>query len=267
MTIRRKPSRLVVAGSLLPLFAACPGSAWAQVAHQWVNPYTNTVHNNPVSSLVETMVRDRIQLDLTRRWMEDRAGEQAPPQREVSGPPEVVDEVQEPPASPEAPLDRTPPDAPIAHVPLEASDFVPTTRLHPTIDRFLAQASLKAAARKKIRALIVAQGRRLAAVRPNNVAIALATVIVTARALIGGGAPSTEAVGRIVRHANDDLARSATFQGMSNERRQTYYDQLTLVLGFLNIYVQAGQTDPEMHDQGAAMAAMILDSLGVPARH
>jgi hypothetical protein len=264
----RRLSPIVVTASLLALLFAWPASARAQATHQWVNPYSGSVYNNPMSSLVDTMIRGRMQLDATRRSLEE-SRDRAPPPTEGSGPAEeavVVEEIPEIPVAQEAPPVRAEPDVPPRHFPLEASDFAPATRLHPTIDRFLVQASLKPPAKKKIRALILAQEKRLAAVRPSNVAIALASVIVTARVLVGGEVPSAERVDRIVHHANDDLAGSPVFQAMSNQGRQTYYEQLIVVLGFLNIYVQAGQNAPAMHAQGAAMATMILDGLGVSTR-
>jgi hypothetical protein len=197
-------------------------------AHDWYNSDTGHTFNNPTSALIESMIQHRMQEQaLARSFGSPERGQ------------------------------ATEPLAP-RHKPLSATDFRPVSRRHPTAESLVASIA-DSTHRLQLAAVVTTMFARLGAVRPNNIATALATVVGLSRQAIKGEVLSDGAFEVLRAGFNDRLATAPAFAELSDFKKQALYEYLVFNTAVLALANQAGKTDPQAKASGVALARALLE--------
>jgi hypothetical protein len=192
-------------------------------ADTWVNPYSGTAWNNPMSSLADTMIRGKMNEAMWAKWYGKDKGKPAPAARAE------------------------------AHEPYTRTDFKPGKQ------RLVVDAIIASLARTEDQRRGLSQG--VAAVftayeqkvRKNNVAYALA-FMVGASIEVQTGQTMTDAQGeQLAQTINDMLARNPQFTKASAADKQKLYETFVTLGGLVVLFHEVGKKD-----QASANAAKVL---------
>jgi hypothetical protein len=202
-------------------------------ADAWTNPYTGRTWNNPTSSLIDTMIQQRMQRDMLERALarkKDGAAATSPP---------------------------------VKHEPYSKSDFAGSKK-RVVVDALIA--SLVSTAEQK-QALATGINQVFDAfekqVRRNNVAYALAFMLAAAVMVEREVQMSDEQTEELAAGINDLLARSAPFQKSGAADRQKLYESFVTVGALILIFAEVGKGDADSAKAAKALAGQALAMVGV----
>lgn len=233
MSHHRPLSRSLSIPVVLAGFLTAAGIFAAPLAHaqDWYNPVTGHTFNNPTSSLMDTMIQNRLQ---------EQAFAQALRQPQDNEAPEPV-----------APQ----------HRPLSATDFRPARRGHPTAGALVAAVPNRVH-RKQLGIAIDAKFARIAALRANNMAIALADAIAMAQELVSDQEVTAEAFESLLVGFNDGLAVAPTYTKLPRAKKQALYEYLIFNSTILALAIEVGDTDPAAKASAVTLANNLLQQFG-----
>jgi len=231
--------RTLTLGLLALVVTARVAAAQFVTGGTWTNPYSGTVWNNPMSSLVATMIQNRINnrmLDISiARSRQARLGAR-------------------PPAG-------TPPDE--HHEPFSKTAFRPH-RSRLVVKAIIAGLAQNEEQRKGLAAgidIVFAEFEK--APRKDNVAYALAFMIAASLGVQTGTAVTDEQSEALAVAINDALARSRGFASASALDRQKLYEGCVTLGGLVMLFAEVGKRDPASAKAAKAIARQALAMVGI----
>jgi hypothetical protein len=205
----------------------------ASADRAWRNPYNGTTWNNPMSSLADVMLHNKMNEAMLNATLAKKDGGTA--------------------AQPAA----------TSHQPYTKTDFTPAKQrlVVDTIIAGLAQTAEQRDGLAKGMALVFAQYEK--SVRKNNVAYAVAFMI-GASLQVQTGQTIDDATGEVLAQAvNDALASNPAFAKASAADRQKLYEMCITLGGLTVLFNEVGKQDPKSADAAKVLAKQSLAMLGV----
>ncbi len=207
-------------------------AATRPAAAQWRNPYTGTNWNNPMSSLADTMLRNKINEAMLQRTLDNKSG-------------------------------AAPSSQPASHEPYEKTDFKPgKQRL------VVAQIVGGLTQNEQQRQVLVAGMEQVfaqyeKAVRKNNVAYSVAFLLAASLTVQTGEQLDDAKTEQLAQTINDVLAANPAFVKASASDRQKLYETCVTLGGLVLLFNEAGKTDAASANAAKALAKQSLAMLGV----
>lgn len=151
------------------------------------------------------------------------------------------------------------------HLPMSATDFVPSASGHPFVEQLLASKPIPDEQRATLRAAFLEMSARIAREsRPNNLAAATAAAICGAIYLIDNRFSDADS-DRYLVTLNDRLGSSPSIVAMPDPAKQNLADSLIFQLTVAKLLADAGQTDPQARAQSIQLAqTMLVELTGSP---
>jgi hypothetical protein len=202
---------------------------------QWVNPYTGTNWNNPMSSLADTMIRNSMNAQMLNAAIKANAK-----------------------------TTTTPAATSAAHESMAKTDFVPG-KVHGAItaailDGLTKEPTARQGLGQGVTAVLQAYEARA---RKNNVAYALAFMIGTSYGVQAGSELGDDQYVAIAVAINDVLARSPAFANASASDREKLYEATVTMGALVALFHEVGKNDPASAKAAKVLAQQSLAMLGV----
>jgi hypothetical protein len=171
-------------------------------------------------------------------------------------------QVQASPQSPTATPGATPSLPAGPHLPLTATDFVPTRNGHPVVDQAIAGMPLAPEQRRQLRDTIELMFNRVATqYRGNNVAVSVAVAYATALSTLNGTQLNAQQSRDFIFGVNDKLARQPQFAQMSPADKQNESDRLIFQAAMITVLREMGQRDQQAGQQAVELSRAVMQSL------
>jgi hypothetical protein len=206
--------------------------ATTATADGWQNPYSGITWNNPMSSLADTMLHNKMNEAMLNASIARSQG-------------------------------RAQPAATTAHPPYTRTDFTPG-RQRLVVDAIVGGLTQNAEQRRQlVQAMAAIFDRYEQTVRKHNVAYAVAFLI-GASLQVQTGQSLDDAQGEQLAQAiNDTLAQNPAFANASATDKQKLYEMCVTLGGLVLLFDQVGKQDPASASAAKALAKQSLAMLGI----
>jgi hypothetical protein len=209
-------------------------------ADGWVNPYSGTVWNNPMSNLADTMIRGKMNEMMWQRWYGKGGSAGSGGQAQAAAP------------------------ANESHEPYSKTDFSPgKQRL--VVDTIIASLTQTAEQRSGLSqgvAAVFTAYEQEQKVRKNNVAYALAFMVGASMEVQTGQQLGDDQALLLAQALNDVLARNPQFTKLGAGDRQKLYETFVTMGGLVLLFREVGKQDPASANAAKALAKQCLALVG-----
>ena len=163
-----------------------------------------------------------------------------------------------PPAGQSAPMTAAAPSSsPARHLPITATDFVPTRPGHPAVDQIIHNLDIAPEQRQRLHDGTEEAFRRVAArYRDHNLAVSVALAYTISTSTLNGGAvdPSPE----FVYSVNDQLAQSPKFALLTAQEKQDESDKLIFQSTMIIALREEGAHNSQSKQQAQELSRVVL---------
>ena len=241
-----KPPTIRCSAGLLLAALILASLAAGDAAAQWVNPYNESMWNNPMSATCDVMITNAIQKKMLERAIARKQAGQASGQTADKAAPETA--------------------APAPKHELSASTFTPVGgRLMP--DKIADGAAGVDAAQKQQLGQVFRQTLTTyeAQLPKNNVAVAMGFLIVASLQVFSGKEVEDKDFEQLVRDLNDTLAETPKFRQMDARGKQTLYEVSVITGGIVAGLYNSGveEKNAAAQQQAKDLAKSIIETFGV----
>ena len=160
------------------------------------------------------------------------------------------------------------------HLPITATDFVPTSPGHPIVDRAISEMAITPEERRQVHGAVDEMFRRIASqYRGNNLSVSVGAAYATAMATLNGVQMTQQQGLELIRSVNDQLAQSPSFALMSPQQKQDESDTLIYQTAIILLLTNSGAGHPLPQQQAEELSRAVLRQLGndglvsVPSQH
>ena len=156
-------------------------------------------------------------------------------------------------------MPQAPAAAPVAHLPITATDFVPALPGHPFVDQAIAGMALTPEQRLQIRQGAEELFRRVATqFRGNNLAVAVTIAYAQALLTLNGTDMNAQQTREFAFGVNDRLARHPRFATMTPLEKQNESERLIFQSFVVAVLRDLGTRDPQARQQANELARAML---------
>jgi hypothetical protein len=146
-----------------------------------------------------------------------------------------------------------------SHLPMKATDFVPATPGHPTIDQAIADLPMSPEQRKRLHEEIDEMFRLIGTnYRANNLSVSVAVAYTATMTTLHGSQLNEQQSQEFIYNINDQLAHNPKFALLTPQDKQNESDKLIFQTAILSALRNEGAHDPQARQQSLDLSKVML---------